>query len=133
MHNVVILTKSVFHKNQNQHYYSVFYYIDYYIQVNELMLLQLITVKNVQFATIGILIVSLNFKNLFVMMLFLILAILLLSVLKVLIILVLFIALGNLMQLVYQEMQCLTIMDIYEMHFKEISVKDRVQNFNLTT
>ena len=64
------------------------------------------------------------------MMLFFILAVLLLSVLKVLIILVLFIALGNLMQLVYQEMQCLTIMDIYEMHFKEISVKDRVQNFN---
>ena len=36
------------------------------IYVKELMLLKLITVKNTQFAIIGILIVGLNFKNLLV-------------------------------------------------------------------
>ena len=97
------------------------------ILVKESMLLKLITVKNILESTIDILIKDSSFNNLFVMvvMIFdvmsLLLAILLLLLLKVLTIAVL----ANMMQSICWEM----ILDIYKMHLKEISIKNRVYNF----
>ena len=97
------------------------------ILVKESMLLKLITVKNILESTIDILIKDSSFNNLFVMvvMIFdvmsLLLAILLLLLLKVLTIAVL----ANMMQSICWEM----ILDIYKMHLKEISIKNKVYNF----
>ena len=37
--------------------------------------------------------------------------------------------LANLMELIYYKIQCLMIVDIYKMYFKEINIKNRVYSY----
>ena len=99
------------------------------------MLLKVITVRNVWFVTIGLLIIGSNFKILSVMAVMiwgfcvLILAILLTLLLKELVTVVLFMILANLKQFVCWKIMCLMILGIYKMHVKEITIRDRAYNY----
>ena len=57
------------------------------------------------------------------------LAILLLSLLKVLITTVLLTALTNQMQFICWKIQCLMIVNIYKMQFKEINIKNKLYKY----
>ena len=96
-----------------------------------MILLKVLTVKNVLSAPIGILIVGSNFKIPVVMVVMIrwycafILVILLFSLLNELIVVVLFMTLTTFIQLICWNVLCLMIGGIYKMHFKEINVKNR--------
>ena len=101
----------------------------------ELILVKVMTVKNLWFDTIGFLIMGSNFKIMFVMAVMywrycvLILVILLLSLLKELIIVALFIILANLKPIFCYKILCLVIVRIY----KRCMSKKSILKIELTT